>query len=333
MSRVGWFVHHQGAGHRTRALVVGAELHARGHEVTLLGSRLGDVDERFARVDLPMDDEGVDPDGDWVTAGGRLHWVPLRHEGLRARGAAIARWVEQTCPDVVVVDVSVEVTLLVRLLGVPVVVVGQPGLRDDPPHALAFDVADAVLAPWPAGATAELAPHLRGLGDRVREVGGLSRFAAEPPSGDGSTGRAVVLGGGGDLVPGLPERIAAACPELRWELVGGRRWVDDVGPVLAGAEVVVTAAGQNAIADLAALDRPVLVLPQERAFAEQDAMAAYLTRTGLARVVGRAAQADPGTDWASEVTAARHAPTGWSRWGTTGGPQRAAELIEEVARG
>ncbi|PZO98888.1 MAG: hypothetical protein DI618_10280, partial [Dermacoccus nishinomiyaensis] len=169
--RIGYYVHHHGRGHATRAGVIGAELTRRGHVITYLGSgALPDGDQVALGSDADEADAPfVDPD-----AGGRLHWAPLGG-GYAERSAQIAAWVTQARPDVVVVDVSVEVSALVRLLGVPVVVVAQPGRRDDAPHALAFDLAAAVLAPWPA--RLDVAPHLERHRDKTVEVGGLSRFA------------------------------------------------------------------------------------------------------------------------------------------------------------
>ena len=368
--QVGWYVHHSGAGHLTRATVVGSVLAGRGHEVTLIGSRLGDAGPQFGRVELPMDDEGVDPHRDDVAAGGRLHWVPLRHTGLRARGAAIAAWVERVRPDVLVVDVSVEVTMLARLLGVPVVVVAQPGERDDEPHRLAYDVAAAVLAPWPSGWRGRLAPHLGEARAEVVEVGGISRWAAgvsrlvprtstgvregsstgvrEGSStgvGEGSStgvregsstgvGEGAVLSGrGGFAVEGLADRITGSVPQLDWQVLDGRTWVDDPASLIASAEVVVLHAGQNAVADVAALDRPALVLPQPRPFGEQEQMAGALAAAGMARVVPSEKQADPGTDWAAEIEGARRARTAWARWGTDVAAERAADVVEQVARG
>ena len=352
--QVGWYVHHSGAGHLTRATVVGSVLAGRGHDVTLIGSRLGDAGPQFGRVELPMDDEGVDPHRDDVAAGGRLHWVPLRHTGLRARGAAIAAWVERVRPDVLVVDVSVEVTMLARLLGVPVVVVAQPGERDDEPHRLAYDVAAAVLAPWPSGWRGRLAPHLGEARAKVVEVGGISRWAAgvsrlvprtstgvgEGSStgvGEGSStgvGEGAVLSGrGGFAVEGLADRITGSVPQLDWQVLDGRTWVDDPASLIASAEVVVLHAGQNAVADVAALDRPALVLPQPRPFGEQEQMAAALAAAGMARVVPSEKQADPGTDWAAEIEGARRARTAWARWGTDVAAERAADVVEQVARG
>ena len=86
----------------------------------------------------PGDPEsGSDP-----TVRGLLHWAPLHHDGHAGRLAAVAAWIAHARPRAFVVDVSVEVTLLVRLLGVPPVVVAQPGDRSDAPHALGWDAAD-----------------------------------------------------------------------------------------------------------------------------------------------------------------------------------------------
>ena len=65
------------------------------------------------------------------TAGGALHWAPSGHPGLRERMAQIAAWVATHAPRLVVVDVSVEVTVLLRTMGVPTVVMGMPGARHD----------------------------------------------------------------------------------------------------------------------------------------------------------------------------------------------------------
>ena len=62
-----------------------------------------------------------------------------------------------------VVDVSVEVAILVRLLGVPVVVMAMPGDRIDAPHDLVYQAADHILAAWPESCTSR-----RGYGSTRR---------------------------------------------------------------------------------------------------------------------------------------------------------------------
>ena len=98
-------------------------------------------------VRLPRDDSA--PTFSDPSANGTLHWAPLHDSGLRERMGLIAAWVTATKPSVMVVDVSVEVALLVRLLGVPVVVMAMPGDRIDAPHNLVYQAADHILAAWP----------------------------------------------------------------------------------------------------------------------------------------------------------------------------------------
>ena len=100
-----------------------------------------------AWIRLARDDDGEPRD---ATAGGSLHWAPLRHPGLRSRAAAVSAWIERERPDVMVVDVSIEIALLARLHGVPVVLVAQRGIRHDAAHALAYAQAAAIAAPWTA---------------------------------------------------------------------------------------------------------------------------------------------------------------------------------------
>ncbi|MET0861992.1 MAG: hypothetical protein ABW091_13305, partial [Microbacterium sp.] len=85
--------------------------------------------------------DGGDPRNADPTAGGLLHWAPLGHRGHRGRMSAIVASLAETPVDAFVVDVSVEVALLVRLLGFRVVLIAQPGTRDDSVHHLAFQAA------------------------------------------------------------------------------------------------------------------------------------------------------------------------------------------------
>ena len=63
--------------------------------------------------------------------------------------AAIAAWIASRGPDLVLVDVSVEVALLVRLCGDPLRLRAPERRRDDPPHRLAYGWAAGLLAPYP----------------------------------------------------------------------------------------------------------------------------------------------------------------------------------------
>ena len=64
--------------------------------------------------------------------------------------ALIAQWLARAAPDVLIVDVSVEVAAFARLMGTRVVWIGQRGRRTDAPHRLAYALSDVVV-PWTAG--------------------------------------------------------------------------------------------------------------------------------------------------------------------------------------
>jgi hypothetical protein len=276
-------------------------------------------------VPLDRDDDrapGVpDPAGADPTVGGLLHWAPLGHPGHARRLAAIAGAIAHRRFDRFVVDVSVEVALLVRLLGVATVVVTQPGDRTDEPHRLAYASASRVLAPWPAGA------HRHPTNPPWVEVGGISRFDGRTREAEPDPGTVLVLGGGfatGDLAA-----AAAATPGTRWQFAGGSAstWIDDPWEALQRSEVVVAAAGQNSVADLAAAGARAVVLPQPRPFDEQVATGRVLAGRRLA-VVEAAWPRE--TAWPALLDRARNLRPDWTQWRVSGAARRAADAIAQV---
>jgi hypothetical protein len=281
-------------------------------------------------VKLPRDDQS-----DQVsepTAHGALHWAPHHHNGFRARMHAIARWVAEANPEAVVTDVSVEVAVFVRLLGVPVIVMALPGKRVDAPHLLAHRLADHIVASWPSELSVPdwLRPHA----DKTSYVGGISRFDGRaddgPPSSTGT--RVLVLGGAAEAFGVAIDDCARACPGTTWTELGGTggRWVADPWPQIRAAEVIVAHAGQSCIADIALARRPAVVIPRPRPFDEQHATAEVLQRHRLATV----AQEWPGVRaWPALLARARAGdPRRWSRWQVEGAAARAAAAIESTAR-
>lgn len=338
---IGWYVHHHGWGHMTRMQAIRPHL---GDEVTVFSSlpEPASLPPETVWVQLPSDSDAVvGPDGvsreahelGDVTARGTLHWAPLGHPGHQARLAAIAEWVAIHPTSAFVVDVSVEVTILARLLGVPTISVAQPGDRTDAPHRLGYDLADRILAPWAPGTIP--AKALIGREDRVRSVGAISRYdgraRTEADADADDVRRVLFLGLALD-----PVRLAQTRELLSadgWVVesagAGSDDRIDDVWPLLRRATVVVSAAGQNSIADLAAADARAVVIAQERPFDEQREMARVLAAHGLARTV--AADASPAEVVDSIRRAADTAPR-WDVWQVSGSAARAAAAIEELAR-
>ncbi|NHA66440.1 glycosyltransferase [Phycicoccus flavus] len=322
---IGWYVHHQGRGHATRAAAVAAHLR---HPVTGLGS--GPPPEGWTGhwVDLEPDD--LDPAPADATARGVLHHVPRRDAGLAARSARVAAWAAAERPALLVVDVSVEVTLLARLCGVPVVVAVLPGDRSDPVHALAHDVAEALLAPWPAG-THEVAWPSEWAG-KVWTVGAMSRFDGRPvrPPARRDAPRVLLLWGAGGRSTTDGQVAAARAATPGWE------WTEcsDTGPEelwesLLDADVVVTHGGQNAVAEVAAARRPAVVVAQPRPFDEQAWTARCVDALGLA--VGLAEWPDADA-WPALLERARTlGGAGWERWSPGDAAADAARRLDAIA--
>lgn len=330
---IGWYVHHHGRGHLHRAVAVAR---AMDEPVTGLSSlpRPPDWPRGAPWVELPRDDDvevPVDP-----TAGGHLHWVPRGSRGLCERATRISAWLSSASPRLVVVDVSVEVTALVRLHGVPVVSLVLPGRRDDAAHRLGLDLADVLVGMWPPEHTADLLPGLPPqVHARVRAVGALSRHPVA--SAPGPTGRRRVLvmsGAGGQDLPdherdALLDRARIATPAWDWQVIGPGSWVEDPVELLRAADVVITHAGQNAVAEVAAARRPALLVPQSRPHDEQRVSADVLgSGPWPARVLDRL----PESGWPRLLDEVAALPgEAWARWCDGGAVERFADLLREAA--
>lgn len=324
---IGFYAHHHGAGHLTRCRAVARALAPR-HEAVILSSH------PEADVVLPMD-APADPAG--ATAHGALHWAPQGHDGYTERMTVIAAWVREHRPAAFHVDLSAEVTALVRLLGVPTSIQALPGVRDDLPHELSHRMADRILAAWPDWVP--LPGHLVPAAERVRRVGGITRFEDRELPARRGRDAVILLGRGGhdasadywrEVAGIVGGRLSGHC-----RLLGLDEWVEDPFEALASAAVVVTAAGQNSIADVAAAGAPAVVLPQRRPFREQEATARILADAGLAVVPEAPGLPEPRA-WPELIERALQLGPGEQRrrlWQVDGAALRAAEVLGQLADG
>jgi hypothetical protein len=327
---IGYYVHHVGRGHAEMAHCIAGQL---ADEVTGLSSLTCPPGWPGEWLTVPRDDTAVTPIE--PDAHGQLHWAPLGYAGLRDRMAAIAKWIEHAAPSTVVVDVSIEVTALVRLLGVPVVAMALPGRRSDPGHRLCYTLAETLLAPWPAAFSGIMLDGDSSWEDKLSPVGAFSRFdgrAPEPIGGDGRPSVLVLQGSGGSSLTNQDFRgAAAATPGWTWTVLGGAagRWADDPWPALRRAAVVVTHAGLNALAAVAAARKPAVVVPQARPHDEQLMTARALESAGLAVIAGSWPQP---ARWPSLLRSALDLGGGhWSGWSPGNGAHAAAQVIESVS--
>lgn len=296
MSRrpIGYYIHHQGAGHWQRARLLAAAL---DRPCTLIGTfdatETGGVGQPL--LDLPDDRiagfDGRDGEADRPEA---LHYAPLGVDGLRERMGRIAAWIAAADPVLMIVDVSVEVALLARLLSVPTLVVRLAGLRTDRPHLEAFRGAEQLLAPFPPALEAGETPGW--VRAKTLYAGFLGRAShAQSSPEDGSI--LVIYGRGG--AGGCSMSLSAAArsvPDRAWHVLGpvretgGERppnlhlhgWVSETGPQLARAALVVGAGGDGVVSAVAAHAKRFVCIPEPRPFDEQVATAHGLHALGAA---------------------------------------------------
>jgi hypothetical protein len=316
VTRIGIYVHHHGGGHAARTGAIGRALSERGAAVTYLSSLPPESLGPGESIELPLDtDCGSDP-GETPA---ELHFAPLGSPGLARRMAAIARWIERRRPDLLLVDVSVEVALLSRLCGLPYAYLRQSGERDDPAHRLAYGWAAGLLAPYPEWLEPEGTPKT--VRDRSGYVGAVTRFdGAVRPSPGGRPRRALVLGECGPLTAEIAEAARG------WEVLGPRRVDLDL---LARCAVVVAPAGANTVAEAAFAGCGLVCLPQPRPFAEQTARGKDLERHRAAMVLDE--PPTPGC-WPVLMEEARDRRGALERWADGEGAGRAADYLIALTR-
>lgn len=290
---IGYYVHHQGAGHRQRAAAIAAAFEGK---VTLIGTGLAENNPDLPLLDLPDDRlRGGAFDGpDRANTPPALHYAPLDHAGVRRRVAAISSWIADAQPNLMVVDVSVEVAMLARLASVPIVYMRLSGRRSDRPHCDAFASAAALVAPFAEILDDPATPDW--IRDKTLYAGNIVRPApvqkVEPDT------VLVVAGRGGEMADGTRwAQAAAAVPDRRWRVIGPVRppsampgnivfsgWIEDAERAIAAAGIVIGAAGDGLVSAVLACDRPFICFPEVRAFDEQAFKAARLAQLDAAIV-------------------------------------------------
>ena len=340
---IGYYVHHHGDGHRQRALAIAAAA-PRG-AFTLIGTGLAGRTGSISCLDLPDDrwPDAVRFDG-CDAAGHRphaLHYAPYHHDGVRQRIAMVTAWIAQVRPSLIVVDVSVEIAMLARLAATPTICVRLGGLRNDDAHLEAFRGAKVLLAPFHEDLDdRETAKWVRA---RTRFCPGLT-MAGHGSSVERRDTVLVVNGLGGAVASG-DDLAAAACatPTQNWRVIGTVSppgsipdnlallgWVEDAEAEIAGAGVVIGAAGDGLVNAVIATHRPFVCLPQSRPFSEQASKAGRLAALEAAIVLDDW-PAPP--EWPALIASAQALkPEALRRLHDPDGARRAADFIVATAQ-
>ena len=307
---IGYYVHHMGSGHarRARHLVRAVE-----RPVTILSSYQRGFttdDDDYSYIYLPEDHaHGSHYDQDIAPVPDALHFAPVNVPGIRQRSKLLAQFFANQNPALLVVDVSVEITLLARLCSVPTLGVRLTGRRDDAAHVLGYQACRKILATFPEVFEDPSTPDW--MREKTVYLGGFSRHDANPLSKMEARGnlrlnptdRVVTLinGRGGeqhDLK--YLSAVARANPDWVWLVIGNSEKltpsnqlpknlrcygiVDDTYPFLKAADVVVGTGGTNVIMETGRAGAAMICLPEERPFAEQITKARALADLDLAIV-------------------------------------------------
>ena len=300
--RIGFYVHYHGMGHknRTEAIMRSMALAVSPSPITYAVTSRAEsmrwrLDPPPTIIDLPCDDDQVPDAGmqrrDDVDA---LHYAPLWTDTITRRVANYTAWLNQTRPDVMVVDVSSEISMLTRLASVPQIVMRQHGHRDDPGHRSAYQAAECLLAPFPECMEDDVTPEW--VKNKTRYLHGFNRLPIEPTSTDDRRRRVVcvMVGRGGNALGNEAlEQLAHAAEHYDVRVLGRsgdsqatnltyRGWVDDVQSELANADVVLSSAGHNSVMELGGMRKRFVAVAEDRPFDEQQRKCEVLNREGLA---------------------------------------------------
>jgi predicted glycosyltransferase len=298
-----FYVHHHGAGHVMRAISIAKSL--EGVSMIFMGSNLKPHLHRIPETvscvhlpeDVPADDELAYADQPLSF----LHYAPIRLRGQRERTAMITNTLNSPAPMVLIVDVSVEVTLLARLCGVPTVVIRQHGDRNDLAHLQAYESAALLIAPFSKAMQPPSA--LAWVNEKTMYAGGFSKYSSlttDTNQKEKSNHVAILIGEGGTSINSrLITHLAEFCRDYHFQVIGmdkpldeqahpGITWqgkLADPAELLASCAVVIGNAGHNTVMEMADLNKRFICLPEERPFNEQRQKANLLALNSNASVI------------------------------------------------
>ena len=309
--RIGFFVHHQGTGHARRCEAIIE--HLPDYDVTIFTA-----DTKSLRLD--RDDINVVQLPDMIGAPARadglhqemtpsvMHCVPLGVTEMRETFGLITKWMLETDPHLLFIDVSAELALLSRVMSVPAIKVRMHGARMDPGHLAAYEACAGMLAPYAEEIEQDDYPDWARR--KTCYTGGLCKHEVKVPEKMEARKRlklspdqkviVAISGGGGKGTPYASLTMGCrALPDAQWFALGpifkeGHEtdfanltvpgWVDNPLDYLAAADVVIASAGDNTVHEIAQIGRPFLCIPEWRYFDEQDCKADMLEKVGAAVV-------------------------------------------------
>lgn len=340
---IGFYVHHHGTGHLTRTLEVVRHMKVPV-KILCSSDRPKELPKNVTYIQLPMDIDEQSLKGETPDF---LHFSANRSKAINERMRTIA----DLCQDIrlLVVDVSVEVTLLARLLSIPTIVTYMQGDRNDTAHHLAYKSAEALIAYYPSTLSNPDTPGW--IIDKTMYAGCFSKSLGRKPI-DTSEAKvsinnegkivlvATSLGGSGVSMRSV-NKLAKHAPDWQWIIVGltnddmtpaGNVCVagvqQDIWSYLCAADVVIGSGGYNMIMEIGSANKPALLIPEERPFKEQYYNVLTLAKAGIVTMYD--SFDDIPSDSIGEILASIQSKT--TKWSSILDPlasKKSAEFIED----
>ena len=194
-------------------------------------------------------------------------------------------------PKALYCDGVPELAIIVRGMGVPVVLVHLPGnKKGDPTQVFAYELADHIVAHFPHSLEQ---PNYR-YTSKTCYSGYMSKYSyPEMTQGTHATTHRVTVILGYDNYDLTVLKNITKDPETQFTIIGNKKHydlgenclllgqVDDIRQSIAG-DVVISAAGQNTIAELLSLGKRMILLPEPRPYDEQTVHANVLADKQIA---------------------------------------------------
>ncbi|WP_221393616.1 glycosyltransferase [Dyadobacter sp. NIV53] len=208
-----------------------------------------------------------------------------------SRAKTLAEAIEFYKPKAFYCDGVPELAIMVRGMGVPVVLVHLPGnVMNDPTQVFAHELADHIVAHFPS--SLEQADYQ--FTSKTYYSGYISQYAGSElkRSNPSDTNNATVMSGYDNYDETVLKNMTKD-QNTQFTIIGNKRYYDlgknctllglvkDIREAVAG-EIVISAAGQNTIAELLSLGKRLILLPEPRPYDEQAVHANVLANQNVA---------------------------------------------------
>ncbi len=296
---LGYYAHYHGSGHANYANIMSKVF---GKNMKIYTSSDYDFHAFADVLKLPDEDlDGTEAALSVFPTPGYLHYAPVGLEKITRRNWLMLCSFLADDIKLLIIDVSVEVAALARVSSMPYVYVKMMGQRNDAPHLYAYEGAAFLIAYYPEAMEAPATPDW--VKEKTLYFGFFSRYSLQrlteyiptmsnkPPVPE----ICLVKGfGGKDVSEADLSTLNRQFPQHNIIIVGPvaqkvimanvhyRGVVSDIAPYVLAADLVVVHCGANTIAEMATLNARCLLMPEERPYQEQEAMADALKHLKLA---------------------------------------------------